>query len=67
MDRLMKIKEVAGLIGEDPATVYKRVRSGEITSIRVGRRGVRITESELCRWLGIDGENAAGTSAIKGE
>jgi excisionase family DNA binding protein len=51
MERLFKVREVADVIREDPMTVYRRIRNGEIAAIRFGRRSVRISEGELARWI----------------
>jgi len=49
--RLLKIEEVARITGEHLQTVYRRVREGEIVSIKVGKRGLRISEKTLTDWL----------------
>ena len=51
MDRLLRIREVADVVGEDPMTIYRRIRGGELKAVKVGKRGVRVAESELNRWL----------------
>jgi excisionase family DNA binding protein len=53
MERLLRIREVASITGEDNMTIYRRIRGGELKAIRVGQRGVRVAESELRRWLRI--------------
>lgn len=59
MEKLLRIKEVASITGEDVMTVYRRIRTGEIASIRIGQRGVRVAESELQRWLGVSATTSA--------
>ncbi|HQM80520.1 MAG TPA: helix-turn-helix domain-containing protein [Syntrophorhabdaceae bacterium] len=53
MDKLLCIKEVADITGEHILTVYRRIRDGEIKCIKIGRRGIRVSESDLKQWLGI--------------
>lgn len=51
MERLLRIKEVALIISEDPQTVYARIRRGELKSTKLGKRGIRVSESALKEWL----------------
>lgn len=51
LERLLRIKEVAMITGEDPMTIYGRVRKGEIRGTRIGKRNVRVSESALRKWL----------------
>ena len=51
MENLHRIKEVSDVTGEHVMTVYKRIKNGEIKAIRIGKRGLRIAESELRRWI----------------
>lgn len=52
MEKLHRVKEVANITGEDTMTVYKRIRNGEMTAVRIGKRGLRVAESELQKWIG---------------
>lgn len=56
MEKMLKVKELASNVGEDPMTIYKRIRVGEIAVVRIGKRGIRIKESEVERWLETSGE-----------
>lgn len=51
MERLLRIKEVASITSEDPQTIYARIRRGELKSTKLGKRGVRVSESDLKRWI----------------
>lgn len=53
LERLLRVKEVAAITGEDCQTIYARVRRGELQSTKLGKRGVRISESVLREWLRI--------------
>ncbi len=54
MERLLRIKEVSSITGEDPMTIYGRIRRGEIKGIKIGKRNIRVSESALREWLNID-------------
>ncbi len=51
MHRLLKVSEVSSLLGLHLLTVYQMIRRGDIESVRVGSRGVRISEKTLEEWL----------------
>jgi len=58
---LLTCSEVARVLGEHPATVYKRVAAGEIGAVRLGngpRPRIRIPSGELARWLRLCSERA---------
>lgn len=47
------VAQVAGLLGVDPATIWRRVRTGEIRPVvRLGHRTVRLPASAVARWIG---------------
>jgi len=56
IEKLMRVKEVSGVTGEDVMTTYRRIRAGEIKTIKIGKRGLRVKESELKRWLNMNNE-----------
>jgi hypothetical protein len=51
MEKLFRVKEVAMITGEDVQTVYHRIREGEISSMTLGKRGVRVAGSSLRKCL----------------
>jgi excisionase family DNA binding protein len=51
MEKYYRAKEVAGITREDVMTVYRRIRSGELAAVHIGKRGIRVAESELQRWI----------------
>jgi excisionase family DNA binding protein len=52
-EALMRVQEVARELGQHPATVYRKVASGEIPSVRLGpgRAAIRVPRDEFKRWL----------------
>lgn len=44
MERLLRVKEVASITGEDVMTIYRRIRTGEIAA-----NPHRSTRSKNCR------------------
>jgi excisionase family DNA binding protein len=51
MEKLYRVKEISAIIGEDSMTVYKRIRAGEMKGTKIGKRGIRVTETALKNWL----------------
>jgi excisionase family DNA binding protein len=49
--RLLTVTEVAAALRVSKRTAYALVRSGEIPSLRVGTRGVRVLEPDLERYV----------------
>ncbi len=50
----MTVAEVAALVGLTPNSVYKRIESGELPSIRLGsgpKAPIRIDPADLQTWL----------------
>ena len=49
----MRVKEVAQALDQHPATVYRKVHSGEIPAVRLGSgtAGIRIPAREFEAWL----------------
>jgi excisionase family DNA binding protein len=48
--RLLRVEEVAGIMRVSKMTVYRLIRSGELTATRVGR-GYRVWDSDLFAYL----------------
>lgn len=54
MRRLLTVNDVAERVALSPLTIRRRIRSGEITAIKLGegeRAPVRISEQQLQSWL----------------
>lgn len=47
----LTVREVAHQINTPLSTTYDLLRSGEIASVRIGRRGVRVPAVELAAYL----------------
>lgn len=62
IERLLRVKEVSAITGEDCQTVYTRIRKGEIKGTKLGRRNIRVSESALREWLNLPGQARAETS-----
>jgi excisionase family DNA binding protein len=52
-ERLLKVGEVARILRQSPASVYRKVQSGELEAVRLGRgtSALRIPESRLEAFL----------------
>ncbi len=48
--RLLRVEEVAGIMRVSKMTVYRLIRSGELTATRVGR-GYRIWDADVVAYL----------------
>ena len=50
---LMRVPEVAHILGQHPETTYRKVRAGEIPAVRLGpgRSAIRIPSDALDAWL----------------
>jgi len=51
MVKLLRVREVANITGENIMTIYTRIRNGELAPVRIGKRGIRVPESELQKWI----------------
>jgi len=51
---LMRVDEVAAVLGQCRETVYRKIASGEIAAVRLGgeRSALRVRRDVLERWLG---------------
>ncbi len=52
IEKLLRIKEAAAITGEDVQTMYRRIREGEIMAVKIGTKGLRISEETLKKWIG---------------
>jgi excisionase family DNA binding protein len=52
-EALMRVRDVADELGQHPATIYRKVATGEIPSVRLGpgRAAIRVSRPEFERWL----------------
>jgi excisionase family DNA binding protein len=52
-ERLLTPKEIADELGLSAASVYRKIRRGELPALRLGRKGaaLRVPENEYRRWL----------------
>ena len=60
-DRLLSVEQVARRLGCSPATVRRRIYSGELPAVKLGsgpKAPVRVAADELERWLYADPERA---------
>jgi len=51
MERLLKVSEAAAALSVARSTLYEMLGSGELRSVRIARRGVRIPASEIARFV----------------
>lgn len=54
---LLDANEAARLLRVPRSTLYELVRSRGLPHVRIGRRGLRFTRTDLARWIG---ENSYG-------
>ena len=51
MDKYYTVPEVAEILKISKSQAYRLVQHGEIPCIRIGKKSVRIAESDLQEWL----------------
>jgi excisionase family DNA binding protein len=51
MDRLFRVKEASDLLAIGHTKTWELIGAGELRTIRIGERGVRIPESEISRFV----------------
>ncbi len=51
MDRLLYIHKVAKLLDCSRPMVYELIYDGKLKAIRIGKRGLRISQTSLCDFL----------------
>ncbi|RZF25698.1 DNA-binding protein [Paraburkholderia sp. UYCP14C] len=49
--KLHRIKNAALLLGVSKPTIYRLVRAGELTLVKLGRRASAITDDSLCEFI----------------
>lgn len=49
--KLYHVHEVAKICDLHLMTVYKLIREGKITAVKLGRRNIRVSEQSLNDWL----------------
>ncbi|MFL9932048.1 helix-turn-helix domain-containing protein [Paraburkholderia sp. RL18-103-BIB-C] len=49
--RLHRIKNAAIMLGVSKPTIYRLVRAGELTLVKLGRRASAITDDSLCEFI----------------
>jgi excisionase family DNA binding protein len=48
---LLTVRDVELELQLGRTRTYQLLRSGEIPSVRVGERAIRVTREDLCRWI----------------
>jgi putative molybdopterin biosynthesis protein len=46
-ERLLTAEDVGAILGRHPRTIHVLARSGELASVRIGRRGVRFRRADV--------------------
>lgn len=54
IEKLLSPKEVSIITGEALMTTYRRIREGQFQAVHLGKKSIRIAESDLKRWLGVN-------------
>jgi excisionase family DNA binding protein len=49
--QIMTPKEAAEVLGVHTATIYKLVKTGELPSVKLGPKLIRISESDLQKYI----------------
>jgi|GEM_PF-1896498 len=49
--RILKVSDIAYQYQLDPSQVYQFIRRDGLPAIRLGKRGVRVRESDLLAWM----------------
>lgn len=49
--RLLTLKEVCAKLSVSRSKLYELTRSNQLRTVRIGKRGVRISEAELARFI----------------
>ncbi len=50
-ERLLRVQAAARRLGRSPKTVWRLIRQGRLNGVRLGDRGLRVTESSLITYL----------------
>lgn len=51
MEQYLKASEVSSLLNINLIHIYRLHREGQLAAIRIGKRGLRFSESEVERWI----------------
>lgn len=51
LPRLLSVRAIAEATTLPLSTIYDLVAAGELPAVRVGRRGVRVDERDVARWI----------------
>lgn len=51
MEKLYRISEAASIISTNPFYLYRLIKAGKLTATKIGRRGIRLTASQIDRYL----------------
>lgn len=50
-DELFSVKQVANYLNVSERTIYRWIKEGEITCVKIGKRFIRITAAEVNRMV----------------
>jgi excisionase family DNA binding protein len=65
MEPLLTVRDVAKILRIHENDVYALVKYGELSAIRVGKRRLRFSRSELSKWLNYKQEKSHGAQVRK--
>ena len=66
MDEYLHVKEVAKLLAVSEQTIRKLIKDGMLHSVRIGKRGVRVSRISIEEYINRnEGKNPGKTSAHK--
>jgi len=51
MTRLHKIRELAEASGQNPMTLYRAIRRGDLEAVRLGPRSLRVSDDAFQKYL----------------
>lgn len=51
MEKLYRISEAASITSTNAFYLYRLIKSGKLTATKIGRRGIRLTASQIDRFL----------------
>lgn len=59
VEKLFSPRQLSELTGWHVMTIYKKIREGELTCVHIGKRGVRVPESQVRKLYGNASEGLA--------
>lgn len=59
-DALLKLQTVKALTGLGKTSIYERIRAGEFTPVKLGRRCTRFRAADVQAWLQAQAKNGGG-------